>query len=78
MSLDAQIAFFKNKQVDLAEKHHGKVVLIYAKKVVGVYESELEAYTDAKNKYGTGGFLIRKCLKPEEETPQVFHSRVAG
>ena len=45
LSLDAQIAFFKDKQVDLAEKHHGKVVLIYAKKVVGASMLwSLEAY----------------------------------
>ena len=75
--LDTQLAYFKKNQVELSEKHHDKFVLIHGESVVGFYETELGAYTAAKRNYDGGTFLIRRCLKPEEEAVHVFHSRVA-
>ena len=78
-SLESALAYFKEHQADLAEEHHGKFVLIHDQSTIGFYDSELDAYGVAKNDkgYAAGTFLIRKCVMPEEETTQVFHSRVA-
>ena len=75
--LDTQIAYFKKRQMELAEAHHGDFVLIHDESIAGFYQSELDAYTVAKRVYDDGTFLIRQCLKPEEETTKTFHSRVA-
>ena len=75
-ALETQLAYFKQHQAELAKNHHGEFVLIHDKSIDGLYASELEAYTEAKKKYKVGTFLIRQCLLPEEETSQVFHSRV--
>lgn len=75
-TLDTQIRYFKVHQPELAEEHHGKFVLIHGESLKGFFDSELKAYTTAKRSYEAGTFLIRKCLKSEEESPQVFHSRV--
>ena len=78
MSLERPLAYFRAKQAKFAQEHHGKFVLIHEEVVVDFFENELEAYNVAKAKYPPGSFLIRRCIKPEEETPAVFHSRVGG
>ena len=78
MSLDKPIKFFIKNREDFVKKHHGEFVIIYENKVCGFYKNELEAYTSAKNKYPSGSFLIRQCLRPEEEETPTFHSRVAS
>lgn len=75
--LDIQISFFRQHQANLAEKHYGKSVLIHNESIIGIYGSDTKAYTDAiHHNYNPGTFLIRLCLRPEEEVPAMFHSRV--
>jgi hypothetical protein len=75
--LEREIAFFKTKQSELARDHHGKFVVIHAESMAGFYGSDLEAYTEARKKMGTKTFLIRQCVRPEEEIHHTFHSRFA-
>ena len=75
--LGKQIAYFKKHQKRLAREHHRKYVLIHDDSVIDVFESEIDAYVTARNRYKAGTFLIRQCLNPEEESVHVFHSRVA-
>jgi len=78
MSLDTQLSFFRKHQKELAAEHHGEFALIHNETLVGFHNSELDAYNAAKkSKCAAGTFLIRQCVAPEEETTQVFHSRVA-
>ena len=77
MNLETQLNYFRNHQEELVRDHHGKYVLIHDEQVVGFIDSELQAYSEAKKNYTPGSFLIRRCLKPEEETTHVFHSRAA-
>lgn len=76
MTLEEDFKFFIENQEELVKKHHGKVLVIKDKEVVGVYESEPEAYAAAVEKYELGTFLIQKCLPGEENYTQTFHSRV--
>ena len=76
--LDRQIEYYKKHQNELALNHHGKIVLICNESIIDFYETKGEANTDALNKkFEPGTFLIRQCLKPEEEPVAQFHSRVA-
>ena len=77
MKLKKQINYYKKNQDWLAREHHGEYALIYDEKLVGFFDSDIEAYSAAKKKYAPGTFLIRKCLKPSEESALTFHSRVA-
>lgn len=74
--LDAQLAFFREQQTEFAAAHHRQFVLIHDNQVVGFYPSDLEAY-QAASTFAAGTFLIRECLRPEEETTPTFYSRVA-
>lgn len=78
MSLEKPLEYFRKHQEEFARKHHGEFVVIYGEEVEGFYKSELEAYTAAIKKHPGGSFLLRPCLRPEEEGVAVFHSRVAG
>ena len=74
--LDAQLSLFRKRQAEFAAEHHRQFVLIHDGQVVGFYPSDLDAYT-AAHAFAAGTFLIRECLRPEEETTPTFYSRVA-
>ncbi|MES2315382.1 MAG: hypothetical protein V4486_01450 [Patescibacteria group bacterium] len=75
--LEQELEYFKDNQEDLVKQHGGKFLVIKDKKIQGVYNSEIEAYIDAKAKFELGTFLIQKCLPGEESYTQTFHSRVS-
>lgn len=74
--LDRQLAYFRRNQEQLAEEHHGEVVLIRDEDVVSFFDSDTEAYAAAVQDGDLGSVLIRKCLRLDEERPQGFHSRI--
>ena len=76
-SLQKETDAFEQRREEFAENHHGEVVVIHGTEVAGFFESEREAYLSAKEKFGKGSFLIRRCLRADEERPAIFHSRVA-
>ena len=75
-TLSQQVKYFRTVQERLAREHHGEVVLIHNNRVDGFFDTDIEAYTAAKEKYEPGSFLIRKCIPVSEEKPLIFHSRV--
>ncbi|PIP22559.1 MAG: hypothetical protein COX37_03395 [Candidatus Nealsonbacteria bacterium CG23_combo_of_CG06-09_8_20_14_all_39_17] len=75
--LQKQLEYFKARQKELVEKYEGKFLVINGQKVHGVYDTEIEAYADAKKKFELGDFLIQQCLSGQESYTQTFHSRVA-
>lgn len=72
-----ELEYFKANQVELVEKYEGKFLVIKNQKIQGVYDTEMDAYTDAKKKFELGTFLIQQCLPGQESYTQTFHSRVA-
>lgn len=75
--LKKQLEYFKTHQDELVKKYRGKFLVIKDQKVEGAYSTEIEAYADAKKKFGLGNFLIQQCLPGQESYTQTFHSRVA-
>ena len=75
--LQKQLEYFKASQNELVKKFKGKFLVIKDQKIKGVYDTEIEAYTDAKKKFELGTFLIQQCLPGQESYTQTFHSRVA-
>lgn len=74
--LQKQLEYFKLHQDELVKKYRGKFLVIKDQKVQGFYNTETEAYTDAKKKFGLGNFLIQQSLPGQESYTQTFHSRV--
>jgi len=75
-TLEKEFGFYKAHQDELVQKYDGKFLAIVGDKVVGVYDSELAAYTDTKKKCAAGTFLIQHCTPGKESYTQTYHSRV--
>jgi hypothetical protein len=75
-SLEEELEYYIQHQDELVARYEGKYLVIKDKKVVGVYDSEIEAYNDAKSKYEAGSFLIQPCVPGADSYTQTFHSRV--
>tara|TARA_Y100000310_G_scaffold233993_1_gene236891 strand:+ start:1502 stop:1738 length:237 start_codon:yes stop_codon:yes gene_type:complete len=74
--LEKEFRFYKDHQEELVKKHNGKFLAIVGEEVQGVYESDLDAYTETKKNHNVGTFLIQHCLPGENSYTQTFHSRV--
>lgn len=76
-SLKKEFEFFKRNQDTLVAEHEGKFVVISDEAVVGVYDSELEAYHETQKERPLGTFIIQHCMPGVEGYTKTFHSRVA-
>jgi hypothetical protein len=74
--LHKELSFYKENQSELVEKYQGKFVVIKDQEVKGVYDSKIEAYTEAQKKFELGSFLIQQVEAGEESYSQTFYSRV--
>ncbi|MFH1170403.1 MAG: hypothetical protein V1704_02495 [Candidatus Vogelbacteria bacterium] len=75
--LQKQLGYFKSRQDELVKKYEGKFLVIRDQEIQGIYDTEIDAYTNAKEKFELGTFLIQQCLPGQESYTQTFHSRVA-
>jgi hypothetical protein len=73
--LEQEFKYFEDHKDELLKQYTGKFIAIVGTQVVGVFDSELEAYTAMKKDRKAGTFLIQQC-SPGEDT-RTFHSRVA-
>ena len=75
--LQKEYEYYSAHQKELAEKYEGKFLAIKGQKVIGVYESDLEAVSKTAQQHEKGTFLIQKAEKPGKTSAQTYHSRVA-
>ena len=75
--LKAEFQFYLDHQDDLVADHNGRVLVIKSQKVIGVYDSELEAVTETTKTEEMGTFLVQRCAPGQEAHTQTFHSRVS-
>lgn len=73
--LQKELEYYKANQEELVKKYEGKFLVIKDQKVQGAYNTEIEAYAEAKKKFELGTFLIQKNIPGEESYTQTFHSR---
>lgn len=68
--------FEKNRE-SLAQRHHGKYVIIYNEGIYGIEDSEIAAYKRALNDgLKRGDFYLRRCIFKHEEVPAIVRARV--
>lgn len=78
LSLQDELQYFKENQTELLKQYEGKILVIQNKQIVGIYDSELEAYNEAQKKFELGTFLIQKCLPGVDSYTQTYYSRYAS
>jgi hypothetical protein len=74
--LDKEFKYYTDNQEELVKNYNGKFLVIKDKKIEGAYNSQLEAYTEAKKKFEVGTFLIQRCSSGSINYTHSFHSRV--
>ena len=73
--VESELDYFISRQEKLLQEYNGKVLVIKANDIVGVYNSELEAYLEAQKLYEPGTFMIQKCTPgPEAYTVTINHN----
>lgn len=81
-SFDKELQFFINNQEALVKLYPDKVLVLRGQEVVGVYDTPLEAYLRAQEKYKLGTFMLQPCLPGPQaytatiSTPQVLSNPV--
>ena len=68
---------FEANRVAFVRDHHRHYVLIHRRTTVDFFEDRGSAYLRGKSDFPGGVFLIRQCLRKEEEERAIFRSRVA-
>lgn len=63
---EKELAFFISKQSDLVKKHKGKILAIKGEKVVGVYDTALDAYLYTKLHNQLGQVMLQRCIPGAE------------
>ena len=73
-----ELEYFKSHQEELVSKYLGKYLIIKDEKVHGAYNTQLDAYTQAKDtlKFKLGTFIIQHCIQGEDAYTSQFYSRV--
>jgi energy-coupling factor transporter ATP-binding protein EcfA2 len=75
--LEKEFKFYIEHQEELVKKYNGRVIVIKDGKVLGAYDSDMEAITETTKIHELGTFLVKKCEPGEESYTEVFHSRIA-
>jgi hypothetical protein len=75
--LEKEFKYYLDNQENLVRNYNGKFIVIKNRKVIGAYDSELEAVERTAEKHKLGTFLVQKCEHGSESYSQIYHSRVA-
>jgi hypothetical protein len=75
--LEQEFKYYLGHQDELVRKYRGKFIVIKDCKVIGAYDSELEALAETTKVHSLGTFLVQKCEPGSENYTQTFHSRVS-
>jgi len=74
--LEKEFQYYLDNQSSFVEKYNGKFIVIKGNEVVGVYDSEIEAYDESGKTHELGTFLIQEVSPGEDNLTQTFRSRV--
>lgn len=74
--LEKEFKYYLKHQNELVKKYDGKFIVIKDCKVIGDYDSDLEAIEQTSQKYQPGTFLVQKCTPGDGEYTRIFHSRI--
>ena len=76
-SLKSNFQYYLDHQEEFLKKYDGKVLVIKDCKIIGTFDTEIEAIKETSKSHAMGSFLVQKCEPGTDAYSQVFHSRVA-
>ena len=75
--LEKEFQYYLDNQPELVKTHSGKCLVIKNQSVIGVFDTEQNAYLNTKKVHELGTFLIQKCEPGTAAYTQIFHGVVA-
>ncbi len=75
-SLKKELEAYEKMRNELLKQYRGRVIAIKDEKLIGVYDSEEEAFKDVLEKYGLVPVLIKRVV--EREKPEEIPSYTYG
>lgn len=76
-SLQEDYQYYLDHRDELYKEHPDMFLVIKDKKVIGVYEDQVTAYTETTKEHEPGTFIIQQS-SPDSTNTQVFHTRVVN
>ena len=74
--LEKEFNYYLEHQEELVEKYNGKYIVIKNCRVIGSFDTEIEAIEKTVKEHKLGTFLVQKCEPGSESYTQTYHSRV--
>lgn len=74
--LEIEFKYYLDHQAELVKKYNGKFIVLKGEKVIGSYDSHIDAYNKTVLTEKLGTFLIQHCLPGKDSYTQTFHSQV--
>jgi len=74
-TLQKEFQYYLSHQNELVHQYNGKYVVIKEERVIGAYDSEIEAIEETSKNHEAGTFLVQKCEPGSESYTQTYHSR---
>ena len=74
--LNKEFKYYLKHQDEFVQKYDGKFIVLMGTKVIGVYDTDLEAYLESAKEHEIGTFLIQRVSPGEESYTIKLHSRV--
>ena len=75
MALEKEFKYYKDHQEEFVKEYNNKYIVIKDDMVLGVYDNELDAYTETKKSHKVGTFLIQHVTAGSAGYTRTFHSR---
>ncbi len=75
--LKKEFKYYLEHQDELVKKYDGKFIVIKDYKIIGAFDSALEAVEKVTEQHELGTFLVQKCEPGNASYTQTYHSRVA-
>jgi len=72
--LEKEFKYYLDNQAKLIKKYNRKIIVIKNQKVIGVYDSEVEAVQETSKDETLGTFLVQKCTLGEKDYTIILYS----
>ncbi|MHB1005772.1 MAG: hypothetical protein ACYC3S_09040 [Chloroflexota bacterium] len=76
-NLKQEFQYYLEHQDELVARYNSKFIVIKDRRVIGAYDSQLEAIRKTQEQHELGTFLVQKCEPGKASYTQSYHSRVA-
>ena len=76
-TLHAEFDFYVTHQEEMIERYDGRVIAIKDGRVLGAYDSYVEALIETSKEHAEGTFLLQRVSDGTKDYTATYHSRVS-